>query len=96
MRPASKVVGHIALAALKRADAHPPTRGAHVFRYTAACQLLRHEIDPLVCPRCRGVMRVVSFITQPRLIRRILDHLAGCSAQNRAPPEAAGAVRSSS
>jgi hypothetical protein len=32
LRPASKVVGHIARAALKRADVHPPTRGAHVFR----------------------------------------------------------------
>jgi hypothetical protein len=33
LRPASKVVGHIARAALKRADVHPPTRGAHVFRH---------------------------------------------------------------
>jgi len=41
MRPASKAVGHIARAALKRADVHPPTRGAHVFRHTAACQMLR-------------------------------------------------------
>ncbi len=49
-------------------------------------------VDPLVCPRCRGVMRVVSFITQPRLIRRILDHLAGRATQERAPPAAPGAV----
>ena len=34
-----------------------------------------YELDPLVRPRCRGGMRVVSFITKPRLIRRILDHL---------------------
>jgi Putative transposase len=29
-------------------------------------QLLRrvYEVDPLVCPRCRGVMQVVSFITE--------------------------------
>lgn len=45
MRPASKVVGHIARAALKRADVHPPTRGAHVFRHTAACQLLRQGVS---------------------------------------------------
>jgi hypothetical protein len=37
-------------------------------------------------------MRVVSFITQPRLIRRILEHLAGRAADERAPPAAAGAV----
>jgi hypothetical protein len=60
-------------------------------------QLIRrvYEIDPLVCPRCRGVMRVVSFITEGRVIRRILEHL-GASArratQDRAPPPAAAAV----
>jgi hypothetical protein len=41
--------------------------------------------------RCQGVMRVVSFMTEGRVIRRILDHL-GASArratQNRAPPPA--------
>src|SRR5664279_435709 len=54
-----------------------------------------YEIDPLVCPRCRGVMRVVAFITESRVIRRILEHL-GASArratQDRAPPPAAAAV----
>ncbi|HEY4934163.1 MAG TPA: hypothetical protein VII23_21575 [Terriglobales bacterium] len=60
-------------------------------------QLIRrvYEIDPLVCPRCRGVMRVVAFITEGRVIRRILEHL-GASArratQDRAPPPAAAAV----
>jgi len=37
-------------------------------------------------------MRVVSFITQLRLIRRILEHLAGRAEDERAPPAAAGAV----
>ena len=60
-------------------------------------QLIRrvYEIDPFVCPRCRGVMRVVVFITEGRVIRRILEHL-GASArratQDRAPPPAAAAV----
>jgi hypothetical protein len=31
-------------AALKRAGVHPPKRGAHVFRHTAACQLLRQGV----------------------------------------------------
>ena len=53
-------------------------------------QLIRqvYEVDPLVCPRCRGVMRVVAFITEPRVIRRILDHLAAphpTPSQGRAP-----------
>lgn len=33
--------------------------------------LIRHiyEADPLVCPRCGGVMKIVSFITEQRVIR---------------------------
>jgi len=27
-----------------------------------------YEVDPLVCPRCGGEMRVIGFITQPALI----------------------------
>jgi integrase/recombinase XerD len=34
-------VTHVARIALKRANVQPPTRGAHVFRHTAACQMLR-------------------------------------------------------
>jgi len=37
-------VAHIARAALQRAGVQPPTRGAHVFRHTAACQLLRQGV----------------------------------------------------
>lgn len=44
MRQAGKGVGHIARAALTRAGVHPPTRGAHVFRHTAACQMLRQGV----------------------------------------------------
>ena len=75
---------------------HPPPPPACASPSSAAlrrgwARLLRrvYEIDPLVCPRCRGVMRMVSFITEGRVIRRILDHI-GASAlratQDRAPP----------
>ena len=30
---------------------------------------------PLICKKCGGTMRVVSFITEPSVIRQILDHL---------------------
>lgn len=40
MGPGGNAVGSIARSALKRAGAQPPTRGAHVFRHTAACQML--------------------------------------------------------
>ena len=71
----------------------PPSPALAALRRRWA-QLIRrlYQVDPLLCPRCRGVMRVVSFITQPRLIRRILDHLAGRATQERAPPAAPGAV----
>ena len=42
---------------------------------SAAAGRLYCVIDPLVCLRCHGVMSVVAFITEARVIRRILDHL---------------------
>ncbi len=54
-------------------------------------ELLRRifEIDPLRCPRCGDEMRIVGFITQPRVIDQILDHLrqtATPARRPRAPP----------
>ena len=41
-------------------------------------ELLRRifEVDPLACPRCRGLMRLVAVITDPAVITRILAHRA--------------------
>ena len=39
------------------------------------------EIDITLCPRCGGQLRVIADITDPELIRQILDHL-----NSRAPP----------
>jgi hypothetical protein len=57
-------------------------------------KLLRREgeIDPLICPSCGGEMRVVAFITDPPVIKRILDHLARRQGAARAPPSPASAV----
>jgi hypothetical protein len=33
------------------------------------------EVDPLACPKCGGEMKIVSFITEAAIIRRILEHL---------------------
>ncbi len=38
------------------------------------------EVDPLRCSRCGHEMRIVAFITQPRVIDRILTHLRRTSA----------------
>ena len=43
-------------------------------RWAALLQQL-FEVDPLACPTCHGVMRVVAFITQRSVIDRILSHL---------------------
>ncbi len=34
-----------------------------------------YDVDPLICPKCCGEMRVISFIMEYQVIRRILDHL---------------------
>lgn len=34
-----------------------------------------YEVDPLTCPRCGGQMKIISFITDPQVIRHILEHL---------------------
>ncbi len=46
-----------------------------------------YEVDPLVC-RCGGTMRVISFITEPRVIERILDHLRRPQPRARGSPGA--------
>ena len=43
------------------------------------------ELDPLLCP-CGGSFRVVAFITEPRIVRKILDHLHANANRERAPP----------
>jgi hypothetical protein len=56
------------------------------------------EADPLLC-KCGGRMRIVSFITDPRVVDLILRHLGSgrCKAQDpfepRAPPPAAATIR---
>ena len=36
---------------------------------------LWRKVDPLTCPRCGGQMKIISFITDPQVIRQILEHL---------------------
>ena len=45
-----------------------------------------YEADPLVCPRCGAEMRVLGFITEPRVVRRIVDHLRKRDRAARALP----------
>ncbi len=34
-----------------------------------------YETDPLVCAKCQGEMRIISFINQGAVIKKILQHL---------------------
>ena len=34
-----------------------------------------YEVDPLTCPKCRGTMRIISFIEDREVIKTILKHL---------------------
>ncbi len=43
--------------------------------------------DPLICPNCGAEMRIISFIAQPKVIHKILDHLKKRGTEARAPPK---------
>ena len=47
-----------------------------------------YEVDPLVCPRCAGAMRIIAFIKQPKVIEKILAHLGLWPAPAHSPPVA--------
>ncbi len=54
-------------------------------------ELLRRifEVDPLACPRCQWLMRIVAVITDPAVITRILAHRARARdspQRSRSPP----------
>jgi hypothetical protein len=45
-----------------------------------------YEVDPLVCPKCQGVMRIISFIEDQHIIRDILTRLGLWLVRSRPPP----------
>lgn len=53
-------------------------------------QLIRRifEVDPLVCPRCGATMRIIAFITEPKVIGTILRYLTAKGIDARSPPTA--------
>ena len=62
-------------------------------------ELLRRifEVDPLACPWCRGLMRIVAVITDPGVITRILAQRARAredAPHSRSPPSRRRRARS--
>jgi len=49
-----------------------------------------YEVDPLVCPRCAGPMRVIAFIEDEVVIKKILVHLGRWEVKRHLPPVAHG------
>ena len=46
------------------------------------------EVDPLVCPRCGGEMKIIGFIIDLRVVDQIIRHLRRPRAEReRGPPE---------
>jgi len=45
-----------------------------------------YEIDPMVCPKCGGLMKVVAFITEYAVVDRIIDHLKLRFIAEKPPP----------
>ena len=45
-----------------------------------------YEADPLICPRCKGPLKIISLIDTPSVIEKILRHLKLWDRPERAPP----------
>jgi hypothetical protein len=45
-----------------------------------------YEVDPMVCPKCGGTMKVVAFITDYAAVDRIIDHLKLRFIAEKPPP----------
>jgi hypothetical protein len=45
-----------------------------------------YEIDPLLCRKCQGSMKIIAFIEDEALIKKILIHLGLCETGNHDPP----------
>ena len=45
-----------------------------------------YEIDPLICPKCQGDMKVIGVIEDESIIKKILQHLSLWETRSHDPP----------
>ena len=45
-----------------------------------------YNVDPLLCPKCQGSMKVIAFIEDDEIIAKILRHLGRWETRNHDPP----------
>ena len=54
-----------------------------------------YEVDPLICPKCGGQMRIIAFIEDYKIVKKILDYLGIYELKrDRLPPGALAAANS--
>ncbi len=47
-----------------------------------------YNVDPLLCPKCLGSMKIIAFIEDEEVISKILKHLGLWGLKQRPPPRA--------
>ena len=45
-----------------------------------------YEVDPLICPKCGGDMRIIAFIEDYKIVKKILDYLGIYEFERKRPP----------
>ena len=55
-----------------------------------------YNVDPLLCPKCMGSMKIISFIDDSEIIKKILKHLDLWEVGRKPPPRANGPPNESS
>ena len=54
-----------------------------------------YEVDPLICPKCGGDMRIIAFMEDYKIVRKILDYLGIDEFKRDRPPPKRSAVADS-
>ena len=61
------------------------------FRKNWACLIQKiYNVDPLLYPKCLGSMKIISFIDDSEIIKKILNHLGLWDVKRKPPPRANG------
>ena len=47
-----------------------------------------YHVDPLLCPKCMGSMKIISFIEDSEIVKKILKHLNLWDVKRKPPPRA--------
>jgi hypothetical protein len=45
-----------------------------------------YEVDPMLCPKCGGTMKIVAFLTDYSVVDRIIEHLKLRFIAEKPPP----------